>query len=82
MADVRFEDQSREDLVKTALWASDIEDVLKLMNAAHKVRDAAPESFGGGVLEARREDGEIMAYVWWDAESETWLCNWERGSGA
>lgn len=77
-----FEERTRADLIKTGLWADDIRDVLKLMDAAEKVRDAASESFGGGVLEARRDDGEILAYIWWDAESETWLCNWERGSGA
>jgi hypothetical protein len=77
-----FEARTREELVKTGLWADDIRDVLTLMDAAERVRTSAPASFGGGVLEARRDDGEILAYVWWDAESETWLCNWERGSGA
>lgn len=77
-----WESRTREDLVKTGLWLSDIQDVVKLMEAVEKVAASAPEAFGGGMFEARRDDGEILAYVWWDSESESWLCNWERGSGA
>jgi hypothetical protein len=35
-----------------------------------------------GELVYYRDDGEELAVIWWDGESETWLVNMLRGSGA
>ena len=71
-----FKELSRTEAVKTALWPSDMQEVIE---AAEKLK--AIKGIGGEVVYFR-DDGEELAVIWWDSESETWLVNWMRGSGA
>lgn len=71
-----FKKLTRADAVKTALWPSDMEEVI---TAAQKLKNI--KGIGGEVV-YYRDDGEELAVIWWDSESDTWLVNWLRGSGA
>lgn len=71
-----FKKLTRAEAVKTALWPSDMEEVI---TAAQKLKNI--KGIGGEVV-YYRDDGEELAVIWWDIESETWLVNWLRGSGA
>jgi hypothetical protein len=71
-----FSKLDRDAAVKTALWPSDMQEVLA---AAEKLKEIKGI---GGVVTYFRDDGEELAVIWWDGESETWLVNWLRGSGA
>ena len=70
-----FRKLTRDEAVKTALWVSDMEEVI---TAAQKLSNI--KGIGGEVV-YHRDDGEELAVIWWDAESDTWLVNWMRGSG-
>ena len=71
-----FRRLTRAEAVKTALWPSDMEEVIA---AAQKLKNI--KGIGGEVV-YYRDDGEELAVIWWDSESDTWLINWLRGSGA
>jgi len=73
------EDEYREKK-RTALWADDMRTVLAVMDS---VRDALePAVIYEVMVTVARDDGEPLAEVWYDGESESWLCNWLKGSGA
>lgn len=63
-----------------SLWLSDMQEVVSVMD---KIETALGKN---SVIDASfvvmRDDGEELAEVWWDGESESWLCDWRRGSGA
>jgi hypothetical protein len=77
MDSIEMRSVPRADRVKTALWSSDMEEVLKVIRHLEGLSKGVD-----GELIVVRDDGEELAMVWWDNESETWLCNWLRGSGA
>lgn len=68
------------DKKRTALWVEDLQLVVDAMTALqralvkHWIFDAS--------FTVARDDGEPLAEVWFDGESDSWLCNWVRGSGA
>ena len=62
---------------ETALWTSDMEEVLAIM----KHLEGAPGIITGE-LTVVRDDGEELAILWFDTNTERWLCNWKAGSGA
>ena len=76
MNSTEFNELNRDQAVKTALWPSDMAEVIQ---AAEKLKEI--KGIGGSVT-YYRDDGEELAVIWWDGESETWLVNWLRGSGA
>jgi hypothetical protein len=71
-----FKKLNREEAVKTALWPSDMAEVLKVADQVAQLKGVY------GELVYYRDDGEELAVIWWDGESETWLVNMLRGSGA
>jgi hypothetical protein len=71
-----FKKLSRKEAVKTALWPSDMAEVLKVADQVAQLKGVY------GELVYYRDDGEELAVIWWDGESETWLVNMLRGSGA
>jgi hypothetical protein len=71
-----FKKLSRAEAVKTALWPSDMAEVLKVADQVAQLKGVY------GELVYYRDDGEELAVIWWDGESETWLVSWLRGSGA
>lgn len=70
-------DDDYAELKRKALWLSDMKEVVAVMD---KIESLPPGL--NGTLTYIRDDGEELADIWWDSESETWLCNWKRGSGA
>lgn len=71
-----FRKLTRAEAVKTALWPSDMQEVIEVVEKLKDIKGV------GGELVYWREDGEELAVIWWDSESETWLVNMLRGSGA
>ena len=70
-------DEDYAELKRRALWLSDMEEVVTVMQKISNL----PVGLDG-TLTYYRDDGEALADIWWDAESDSWLCNWKRGSGA
>lgn len=71
-----FKEMPRDERVKDALWVSDMKEVIKVAEKLAKIQGI------DGEVSVIRDDGEELAVVWFDVESETWLVNWLRGSGA
>ena len=72
-----FKQTPREERVKTALWVSDMKEVVAVAEALEKIQRSID-----GEVTVIRDDGEELAVVWRDVESDTWLVNMLRGSGA
>lgn len=68
-----------EEKRKTALWLEDLKTVVGAMTA---IDDALETRV---IYDAKftvvRDDGDDLAEIWFDSESESWVCNWLRGSG-
>lgn len=69
---------SREDSYRAikdrSLHLSDMRAVVRAMEAVV----ALPEVFTNASLDVMRADGETLATIWWDGESEKWLCDWKK----
>lgn len=66
----------RADRVKTALYPDDLREVMKIAEAVSAIKGV------DGEFTVYRDDGEELAVIWWDSETEDWLINMLRGSGA
>ena len=76
IAAYELKEMPRADRVKTALYPDDLREVMKIAETVSAVKGI------DGEFTVYRDDGEELAVIWWDSETEEWLINMLRGSGA
>lgn len=71
-----FSQTPRAERIKTALFLSDMQEVIEVAVKLSEIKGI------DGEVTYYRDDGEELAVIWWDDEREQWLINMLRGSGA